>query len=97
MAGAARFCLENDVPYDMVNVGSGAELSIADLAALIRDVVGFQGELVFDKTKPDGTPRKLADSSRLRGLGWKPEIALRDGLAETYEWFLAARDARLSV
>lgn len=97
MAAAALFCLENDVPYSMVNVGSGEEISIGDLCRLICDVVGFEGDLKFDTSKPDGTPRKLSDSSRLRGLGWSTSLSLRDGLAQTYDWFLNASDARLKV
>ena len=70
-----------------VNVGCGADLTIAELAALLRDVVGFPGELVFDPDPPDGTPSKLLDTSRLTALGWRPRIPLRRGLAETYGWF----------
>jgi len=97
MASAAKFCLENDVPHSMVNVGSGDEVSIADLTRLICKVVGFQGELDFDTTKPDGTPRKRVDVSRLTALGWTAGIPLEDGLAETYRWYLNATDARLTV
>lgn len=95
MAAAALFCLQQDVPYSMVNVGSGDEISIGDLTRMVCEVVGFQGTLRFDTTKPDGTPRKLSDSSRLRGLGWAPTYALRDGLAATYQWFLNTESARL--
>jgi GDP-L-fucose synthase len=72
-----------------INVGAGEDIAIADLARLVMEVVGYQGELVTDPAKPDGTPRKLLDSSRLIALGWKPKIALRDGIARTYEAFLA--------
>ncbi|MDF1747709.1 MAG: GDP-L-fucose synthase [Alphaproteobacteria bacterium] len=95
MAAAARYCLEHDTPYSMVNVGSGEEISIADLCRLICDVVGFRGELIFNPEKPDGTPRKLADSSRLRDLGWSPTVGLRDGLEKTYRWFSQTANARL--
>ena len=95
MAAAARYCLENDTPYSMVNVGSGEEVTIADLTRLICKVVGFQGDLIFDSEKPDGTPRKLADSSRLRGLGWRPAFSLRQGLEDTYRWFTETSNARL--
>jgi GDP-L-fucose synthase len=71
-----------------INVGSGHELSIADLARLVAEVVGFEGELVFDASKPDGTPRKLVDTTRLRALGWQPRLALREGLRDAYDWFL---------
>ncbi|MWV26959.1 NAD-dependent epimerase/dehydratase family protein [Erythrobacter sp. GH3-10] len=72
-----------------VNVGSGQEVSIRELAKLVADIVGSAGELVFDGTKPDGTPRKLLDSSYLAGLGWTPKITLAQGIASTYEAFLA--------
>jgi len=70
-----------------VNVGSAEEISIADLATLVADVVGFRGRIVFDPTKPDGTPRKLMDGAQLRALGWEPRIGLRDGLDATYAWY----------
>lgn len=71
-----------------INVGTGVDCSIAQLAQLMAEVVGFQGEIVFDPSKPDGTPRKLLDVSRLKSLGWEPQIALRDGLKSTYAWFV---------
>jgi len=73
----------------MLNVGSGQEVSIADLAHTVADVIGYEGLLTFDAAKPDGTPRKALDSGKLRSLGWKPQIALRDGLAGTYRWFVS--------
>ncbi|MDD2852009.1 MAG: GDP-L-fucose synthase [Desulfuromonadaceae bacterium] len=73
----------------LINVGSGQEISIRDLALLVQDVVGFAGALVFDASKPDGTPRKLADSSRIHALGWHHTTALREGIAGAYRWFLA--------
>ena len=75
-----------------VNVGSGVEISIAELARTIADVVGYRGRIVQDPTKPDGTPRKLMDSSRLRGWGWEPRYRLADGLAQTYAWYLEHGD-----
>lgn len=80
-----------------VNVGCGADLTIAELAALIREVVGYQGELAFDASKPDGTPRKLLDIGRLRALGWEPGIPLRQGLEQSWRWFQAHRDAWLDL
>jgi GDP-L-fucose synthase len=71
-----------------INVGSGQEISIKDLAHLIGDVVGFNGTFVFDASKPDGTPRKLLDCSLLRSTGWEPRIGLREGISETYRWYL---------
>jgi len=75
-----------------INIGSGQEISIRQLAELIRDIVGFKNRLVFDDTKPDGTPRKLMDSTRLRKLGWQPEIALKQGIALAYQDFLDRYD-----
>jgi len=87
-ASACLFLLEKYDAPEIINVGSGEDISIRDLAELICDVVGFEGELAWDKTKPDGTPRKLLDVSKIRGLGWKPSIPLREGIAQTYDWFL---------
>ncbi len=70
-----------------VNVGSGEDLSIYDLARLVCEIVGFRGEIVRDTTKPDGTPRKLMSGDKIKTLGWSPKISLRDGIAQTYEWF----------
>lgn len=75
-----------------VNVGSGEDLPIKDLARLVMDVVGFEGELTHDTTKKDGTPRKLMSADRIRALGWKPSISLREGLADAYKWFLNHQD-----
>lgn len=75
-----------------VNIGSGEEISIKELALLIREIVGFEGELVFDTGKPDGTPRKLSDVSRLHGLGWRHRLGLREGIRTTYEWYLQEED-----
>jgi len=76
-----------------VNVGTGTDCSIRELAVLLARVTAFKGRLVFDSTKPDGTPRKLLDVSRLRRLGWEPSVALEDGLRDTYAWFLAHQDS----
>ena len=70
-------------------MGSGADLSIAELAALVCEVVGFKGTIVYDHDKPDGTPRKLMDASRLQALSWRPSIGLEDGLRHAYDAFLA--------
>ena len=77
----------------LINVGSGQEISIRDLALLVQEVVGFAGELVFDTGKPDGTPRKLADSSCIHALGWQHTVAMRDGIGGAYRWFLANRQS----
>jgi len=78
-----------------INVGVGRDVTIAELASLVAGVVGFKGQIGFDTSRPDGTPRKLLDTSRLRALGWKPAIDLRDGIRETYEWFCQS-DAALA-
>lgn len=78
------FCLDN---YDEhINCGAGSEISVRGLAEMVARAVGFDGRLLFDATKPDGAPRKLMDSSRIRVLGWKPEM--ESGIADTYRWFL---------
>jgi GDP-L-fucose synthase len=88
LASACLLLLDKYDSPEIVNVGCGEDISIRELAELICDVVGFNGELAWDTTKPDGTPRKLLDVTRIRALGWKPEISLREGIARTYEWFL---------
>jgi len=89
LASACLLLLERYDSPEIINVGCGEDISIRELAELICDVVGFDGELAWDTTKPDGTPRKLLDVTKLRALGWKPAITLRDGIARTYEWFRA--------
>jgi GDP-L-fucose synthase len=76
-----------------VNIGTGEEIAIADLARLVRDVVGYQGALAFDPDKPDGTPRKIVDTAKLAGLGWTPSVSLKDGVRRTYDWLLAQHKA----
>ena len=88
LAAAVLFLLEQYDSSEIINVGCGEDISIRELAQLICDVVGFRGELKWDGSKPDGTPRKLLDISRIKDLGWEPTIALRDGIARLYEWFL---------
>src|SRR6266568_7299261 len=89
LAAACLLLLEKYDSPEIINVGCGGDISIHELAELMCDVVGFDGELTWDANKPDGTPRKLLDVTKLRALGWKPSIPLRDGIARTYEWFLA--------
>ena len=87
-----------DAVNQIVNVGFGDDVSIRELAELVRHTVGFEGDLHFDHTKPDGTPRKWLDSSRLRATGWVPRIGLAEGIASTYQWFLDHHaEARLGV
>jgi len=93
LATAAVFCLDRYDGYDHINCGAGNDISIADLAELIARVVGYRGKIVFDTTKPDGTPRKLLDSSRIVALGWRPAISLEDGIANTYRWYLENKRA----
>ena len=93
LARAVIHLLENYDSDDIINVGSGQEVSIRELAENISDVVGYEGELVFDSTKPDGTPRKLLDNSRIEALGWGPEVSLRGGLSRAYEWFVEHEDS----
>ena len=88
----ASACLLLMDKYDddvAVNVGSGEEISISELAKLISEVIGYSGEIEFDSSKPDGTPRKLLENSRLSALGWTPKVSLRDGIKTTYEWFIS--------
>ena len=87
LADALAFLLQSYSQEAHVNVGAGKDIAIGELAALIAEVTGFAGDLVFDPSKPDGTPRKLLDVSRLRALGWAPSTGLRDGLAQTYRWY----------
>ena len=89
LASACLFLLENYNNDSHINVGTGADLSIADLAQTIAEVVGFDGEIQFDTSKPDGTPRKLLDISKLSALGWKSSFQLKDGIQKTYDWFLS--------
>ena len=91
LAAACLLLLEKYDSPDIINVGYGEDVTIRELAELICDVVGFDGELVWDKTKPDGTPRKLLDVTRIHALGWQPTIPLREGIARTYDWFRANR------
>ncbi|WP_029898434.1 GDP-L-fucose synthase family protein [Desulfohalovibrio reitneri] len=88
LADASLFLMDNWESDEHVNVGTGEEVSIRQLAELLKDVTGFAGEIVFDDTKPDGTPRKLLDCSSLFGLGWRPSVSLEEGLRSTYEWYL---------
>ena len=94
LADALRFLLENYDSPEIINVGWGRDVTIRELAELICEVVGFKGSLAFDPSKPDGTPQKLLDTSRLQALGWRPTIGLREGLERTYRWFLESRHAK---
>jgi len=71
-----------------VNIGVGEDIRIKDLAQLIKDIVGFEGEIKHDLSKPDGTPRKLLDISKIKALGWEPKVSLEEGIKRTYEWYI---------
>ena len=88
LASAAVYLMRNYSSDQIVNVGTGSEISIRDLARTIQHVVGYQGRVVHDTSKPDGTPRKLLDVSRLNALGWHSSISLEEGIRQTYEWYL---------
>lgn len=88
LADACVFMMSNYSDEEIVNVGCGEDVSIRDLAELIKVVVGYQGELVFDRSKPDGTPRKLLNVSKIHRIGWSPKISLEKGLRSTYDWYL---------
>lgn len=89
LADAVVFLAEHYDEEEIINVGFGSDVSIAELAGLVQEVVGYTGTIQFDASKPDGTPRKLMDSSRLTALGWTPKRTLREGLASTYAWYLS--------
>jgi GDP-L-fucose synthase len=95
LANAIVFMMENIQAKDLyekgithLNVGSGKDITIADLAKLISEIIGFEGKIEYDSSKPDGTPRKLMDVTRINSLGWQYKTELSDGIAKTYEWFL---------
>ena len=93
LADACLFLLENyngDIP---LNIGSGEDMSIRELTELVAQVVGYKGDIRWDTSKPNGTPRKWLDSSRLRALGWQPKVSLREGLESTYKWYTSNLDA----
>jgi GDP-L-fucose synthase len=93
LAAATLFLLENYDSADTINVGVGEDLTIRELAEIVADVVGYEGELVQDTSKPDGTLRKLLDVSKINNMGWKATVSLRDGITSTYKWFLDNRAA----
>lgn len=87
MARGVLFCMDHFDGYEHINCGFGQEISIQGLAEIIKSVVQYNGNLVFDISKPDGTPRKLMDSSRIHSMGWRPKISLKEGIQSAYEWF----------
>ena len=88
VAEAVVFALENKLPDNLYNIGTGVDLTIKELAALIQQTVGHQGDLIWDSEKPDGTPRKLMDVSKMAAAGWTYKIPLEEGIVSTYQWFL---------
>ena len=82
------FSMENDLPDYLYNVGTGIDISIKSLAQKIKNIVGFEGDVIWDSSKPDGTPRKLMDISKLKSAGWSYNTELDDGIKKTYNWFL---------
>lgn len=91
LARALCLVMEKYEEKEFLNIGSGEEISIRDLAYLVKDIVGFQGEIQFDPTKPDGTPRKSLEISKIRNLGWEPKYSLKTGLQNAYQWALENR------
>ena len=87
LARAAVFLMGAYDSPEIINIGTGEDLSIRELAKMVCRVIGFRGEIVYDSSRPDGTPRKLLDVSRLKALGWKPSIALEDGIRQTWQWY----------
>jgi len=94
LAEAVRFIMEYEdaLPYDLINTGTGEDLSIKELAETVQEITGHKGDINWDTDKPDGTPRKLMDVSRINSLGWKAQTGLREGIKQTYEWFLEHLD-----
>jgi len=88
LARAVVFAIENTLPEFLYNVGSETELSIKELAETIQDIVGHKGDISWDRSKPDGTPRKIMDSTKMHDLGWKHKVSLTEGIKQTYSWFL---------
>ncbi len=89
-----NFIIDKEIANDLINVGSGQEISIKNLALLIKDLMGFQGDVVFDSSKPDGNPRKLLDSSLMNGLGWNDFTDLRNGLTSTIKWYKSNSESK---
>jgi len=87
IARAGIFLMKNYNLTDLINIGTGIDHSVKELAEILKEIVGFEGEIVFDSSKPNGMMRKLLDSSKINSLGWKPETELKEGLKKTYEWF----------
>lgn len=94
LAQGILFALENKLEEHLYNVGTGVDLTIKELANQIQSTVGYEGEIIWDSTKPDGTPRKLMDNSKLEALGWSSSIQLFDGIKTTYQWFIDSQSKK---
>ncbi|HOJ78362.1 MAG TPA: GDP-L-fucose synthase [Bacillota bacterium] len=92
LASACLFLMEHYSDNEPVNVGAGFDISIAELAQMVKKIIGYHGKIVWDSSKPDGTPRKLLDIRKITGIGWKPKLSLKEGIKQTYEWFLANKE-----
>jgi len=92
VAEAVLYSMNNEMKHGLYNVGTGKDITIAELAATIREIVGHKGEIIWDSDKPDGTPRKLMDVSRMKAEGWTYNVELKEGIKKTYQWFLDNRD-----
>ncbi len=95
LARAVVFLMNEYESPEIINIGTGEDISIRDLAEMVKEIVGYTGEIIWDNTKPDGTPRKLLDVSKLHALGWKHTIELREGIQTTYEWYKSQSEKRL--
>ncbi len=97
LANAACFLIENCNAPELLNVGAGEDLTIAELSVLVARIVGYTGRIVFDQSHPDGTPRKLLDLSRIHTLGWRAQIPLECGIASTYQWYVTHASESVSA
>lgn len=93
LADACVFLMKHYNDSEIINIGTGKDITIKELAELIKETIGFEGEIVWDKTKPDGVQKKLLETTKLKSLGWVPKIGLRDGIKQTYEWYVKIRPA----
>ncbi|MFH0813842.1 MAG: hypothetical protein V2A69_13560 [Pseudomonadota bacterium] len=82
---------------EFINIGTGEDIKIKDLAQMVKDIVGFEGELRWDTAKPDGAPRKLLDVSRIKTLGWEPKVSLNEGIKKTYEWYMTTKSTKETI
>jgi len=93
MADAVVYAFENKLPDNLYNIGTGVDITIKGLAEMIQSIVGHSGDIIWDSSKPDGTPRKLMDVSKMETAGWKAENSIKNGIIKTYDWFLKNIDS----